>query len=261
MGNAPGPVGSVRRREHRCSCTGRHPSRVGLVRPRRRHLPVRRHVPDQRLDTASSARAAQGVLDEDATELEPRVLHLRRALRRHARTASGCFVMRRPSTDAQWQFRLGRRRARRPDPKNDDGAWITRVDDGACIFLNRPDFHRAPAAPCTRRPRRAASARRLEARGLLAAAAAPRAHDRRERPHDLHAARVEATRLGRGRRRVPLVVHRGARRVRGPDLVVRRPCATRSSSLVGEPVYERLFEELEPTPVVTPVPHPAAPRR
>src|SRR3546814_12325788 len=65
-------------------------------------------------------------------------------------------------------------------------------------------WHRLRAAPRRPRPRRAAP--RLEARRVLAAPAAPRGGDEQRGPRDLHAAGVEAPRLGRGRLRVPLVV-------------------------------------------------------
>ncbi len=42
----------------------------------------------------------------------------------------------------RWQFhRQGKRSISK---KNDDGEWVTRIVDGACIFLNRPGF---PAGP------------------------------------------------------------------------------------------------------------------
>ncbi len=46
-------------------------------------------------------------------------------------------------TDDQWQFR--RQGARRGVTKVDrSGATVTRMVQGACIFLNRPEFHRGP---------------------------------------------------------------------------------------------------------------------
>jgi hypothetical protein len=46
-------------------------------------------------------------------------------------------------TDDQWQFR--RQGTRRGVTKTDrSGATVTRMVQGACIFLNRPDFHRGP---------------------------------------------------------------------------------------------------------------------
>lgn len=42
----------------------------------------------------------------------------------------------------QWQFRREARAVGGAIGRNDDGDWVTRVHDGACILLNRPDFHR-----------------------------------------------------------------------------------------------------------------------
>jgi hypothetical protein len=44
-------------------------------------------------------------------------------------------------TDDQWQFRKVAGKKGGPIHRNEDGEWVTRVHDGACIFLNRPGFH------------------------------------------------------------------------------------------------------------------------
>jgi hypothetical protein len=49
-------------------------------------------------------------------------------------------------TDDQWQLRDVAEAAGGPVHRNDDGDWVTRVHDGACIFHNRPGF--AAGAGC-----------------------------------------------------------------------------------------------------------------
>lgn len=44
----------------------------------------------------------------------------------------------------RWQLRGVARKAGGPIHRNDDGDWVTRVHDGACIFLNRPGFEAGP---------------------------------------------------------------------------------------------------------------------
>jgi hypothetical protein len=83
----------------------------------------------------------KGVLEEDAAELghgccshgahfadkndRVRVRRLVEALR-----------------DDQWQLRREARRAGGAIHRNEAGEWVTRLHDGACILLNRPDFPR-----------------------------------------------------------------------------------------------------------------------
>lgn len=43
-------------------------------------------------------------------------------------------------TDAQWQFKAVAEAKGGPVHRNDDGEWVTRTHEGACIFLNRPGF-------------------------------------------------------------------------------------------------------------------------
>jgi hypothetical protein len=45
-------------------------------------------------------------------------------------------------TKDQWQLKPDAKRLGGPIVKNEDGEWVTRVHDGACIMLNRPGFHR-----------------------------------------------------------------------------------------------------------------------
>ena len=43
-------------------------------------------------------------------------------------------------TDEQWQFKGQAARKGGPTRRTKDGTWVTRVHQGACIMLNRPDF-------------------------------------------------------------------------------------------------------------------------
>ncbi len=83
--------------------------------------------------------------------------------------------------------------------KNDDGDWVTLLHDDACVFLNRLD---APGGPgcALHQAALARDERPVDWKpAVLAAAAPPRGAHRRERARDLHAAGVEAPRLGSGR--------------------------------------------------------------
>ena len=69
-----------------------------------------------------------------------------------------------------------RRRAKRGGPifVNKDGETVSRVVDGACVFLNRPDHPGgAGLRPARRRPPPGRVDHRLEARGVLAGADPP----------------------------------------------------------------------------------------
>lgn len=92
--------------------------------------------------TCIFGRGCKGVLDEDAEDLQQGCCshgaHLADAAdrRRVLRTA-------RRLDESQWQLRD--RAAELGGPlERDDGAHVTRTVDGACVFLNRPDFHRGP---------------------------------------------------------------------------------------------------------------------
>jgi hypothetical protein len=43
--------------------------------------------------------------------------------------------------EVEWQYNATAEQMGGAIYKNDDGDWVTRVIDGACIFQNRPDFH------------------------------------------------------------------------------------------------------------------------
>ena len=100
--------------------------------------------------------------------------------------------------------------------ENKGGETVTRLVDDACIFLNKPDF--PGGVGCAfhiAAMNRGVDHMTLEARGLLAAAAAPGRRGRRRRGarHLGHPA-VGPPPLGQGRPRVPLVVHRVTRGLR-----------------------------------------------
>ena len=120
----------------------------------------------------------KGVLDEDATELG----HGCCSYGAHFadRTTAPPSASTPTASRSQWQFRNEASRPAAPSSKNDDGDWVTRIHDGACIFLNRPDFAtRGRLCAARRRPRRRRAAAGLEARGVLAAAAAADPRGRR----------------------------------------------------------------------------------
>lgn len=82
----------------------------------------------------------KGVLSEDATELG------------HGCCSHGAHFadapdrnrvkrMARRLTEDQWQLRSVAAELGGPVTRNSDGEWTTRLHDGACIFLNRNDFH------------------------------------------------------------------------------------------------------------------------
>ena len=86
---------------------------------------------------------------------------------------------------------------------------------------------------------------RAQARRVLAAAAATRRRGGRRRARDVGHPSVGPSRLGRGRRRVPLVVHRGPRGLRGDPPRLRGARATSSIAMVGKKIYKRLVQYLE----------------
>ena len=191
------------------------------------HLGVRCHVPASRTGAASSATAARACSTHDATEL-----------------AQGCcsygahFIddddvqtvlnarhpARRPATGSYKKGRSKGVLARRGRRDHDSARR-------RCLHLSQPAglSRAAPAAPCTSPRSRPASGHGLEARRVLAAAAAARRRHRRLRLRHVDTARMEAARLGRRWRRVPLVVHRDRRRLRRRRAGVPATCATRSS--------------------------------
>ena len=166
-------------------------------------------------------------------------------------------------TPEQWQFHdVGHRKAG-PTKVNKAGEIKTRLVDGACIFLNRPGFEggigcalHSAALEAGERPLDWKPA------GVLAAPAAARGpHRRRRRPRDLHAARVEAARLGRGRRRVPLVVHRDPTTPSSTSAPVYETLRDEIVEMVGQKAYDLLAEHVASRGTERYLPHPALRRR
>ena len=82
----------------------------------------------------------KGVHEEDTTELSHGCCSFGAHFadgpdRRRVREA-----VRRLDAD-QWQHRATAKELGGPIAKNDEGEWATRTVDGACVFLNRTDFH------------------------------------------------------------------------------------------------------------------------
>ena len=131
-------------------------------------------------------------------------------------------------TADEWQFmEAGQKKGiYAKSGKDEDGKqeWRTRLVDDACIFLNRPGFP-AGAGMRTARPRHASrqAPQRSQARGLLAAPASSARRRARRRDRHLHPQRVRTRWLGRGRRGLRVVVHRGTRGIRRERSGLREP--------------------------------------
>ena len=124
----------------------------------------------------------------------------------------------------EWQFRGKGRRKSGVFKRDAKGGVTTRLVDGACIFLNRPGHAGGAGCALHRGGARAwARAPRAQTRRLLAAAPPPRGHRGTRRERDELARRMGPASLGRGRRRIPLVVHRGARGILRPGPCLPHP--------------------------------------
>ena len=150
-------------------------------------------------------------------------------------------------TDEDWQFRdkgLGRKGYLEMDEYDDKPNLRTRKYKGACIFLNRPGF--AGGIGCALHSKALKLGRRAaddEARRVLAAAdpAHPGVGDPARRhgdPQDHHH-RVRPARLGRGRRRPALVLHRRPDAHVGAKQVW-QSYAPELTELLGEKAYAEL---------------------
>ena len=137
-------------------------------------MDVRRHVPHSATGRASSATAARACSTGPAPELEQGCCSYGAHFTDKADRKRVEPYAERLDAD-QWQFHdEARRSGRVAICKNEDGDGVTRLVDGACIFLNRPGF--AGGAGCALHIGRARGRRaphRLEARGVLAAPAPP----------------------------------------------------------------------------------------
>ena len=195
----------------------RRPPRVDLVRGSRRgpHAGCSTSRSSCRRWTCIYGHGCQGVLTGPAPELDAGLLLLRRPLHRRRRRGRGRAPRSTASTDEP---------VAAPQARRKKGGWLAQgrrrrahhARGRRRLHLPQPPGF-AGGAGCALHHaaldgRRAADG--LEARRVLAAPAAPAGAHRRARPRHLDAAGVEAARLGRGRPRVPLVVHRQPGRVR-----------------------------------------------
>jgi len=202
----------------------------------------------------------KGVLEEDATELGhgccTHGAHFadpadRKRVQRRARTL----------TDQQWQHRALAEQLGGAIAKNDDGDWTTRVHDGACIFLNRADFHLGTGC--------ALHVGALDA-GESFVEWKPEVcwqlplrlvHATDELGHTTYTLREWKRRdWGEGGEVFHWWCTEEPEAFGSPEMVV-DSLRDEIVGLVGEAVYQRLLEELVLTPAVTPVPHPAVRRR
>ena len=83
----------------------------------------------------------KGVLDHDATELGHGCCSHGAHFADKADRLRVRRLIDRLSAE-QWQLRSIARRSGGAIEHNDSGEWVTRIHDGACILLNRPDFDR-----------------------------------------------------------------------------------------------------------------------
>jgi hypothetical protein len=85
----------------------------------------------------------KGVLVDDATELQQGCC----SYGAHFADASDRTRVRAAAkrlTKEQWQLKSAAAKAGGPIHRNEEGDWVTRLHDEACIFLNRPDFEGGP---------------------------------------------------------------------------------------------------------------------
>ena len=208
----------------------------------------------------------QGVLTERAPELVHGLLLVRRALLRHAATATTSCGRRKQAHRRRVAVRQGRPqeghlREGRQGRRRRHWSGSTRIVDDACIFLNRPG---SPPARVRAPPARDAHRRhhaRPEARGVLAAAAAAprRGAGRRHRHLDAH--RVRARRAGARAARTsrggaPRSPRRSSRRSRSTSRWPRAAQDARASASTG--TSSTTSTPRRATRSVPPVAHPAA---
>lgn len=91
--------------------------------------------------TCIFGQGCKGVLSEDATELQhgccTHGAHFADAPDRKRVRSTAARL-----TRDQWQFKATAKELGGPFVRNEDGDWMTRVHEGACIFLNRNEFER-----------------------------------------------------------------------------------------------------------------------
>ena len=197
-------------------------ARVGeLPRPRRgAHLALRRHASSRAAGRASSATAARGCSPARPPSWSRDAAPTARTSPA-PRTPGGSRTVAATLTAEQWQFHDKACPARGPrSPTSSVRIQVGRPHhppgEGRLHLPQPPRLprrRRLRAAPGRHRARRPPP--RAQARRVLAAAAAPRRRGGRGRARHVGHPAVGPSRLGRGRVRVPLVVHRGPRGLRG----------------------------------------------
>ena len=205
---------------------------------------LRRHVPPLELDVHLRP-GLPGRAHRTGARARAGLLQLRRPLRRRRRRRRPVEARLARLTDEQWQFRRkGRKGGFLRDAR-------TTAPASPASSTAPASSSTAPASPrgagCALHHGRARRRRAAASTGSPTCAGSCRcgsgAH-RRARPRDLHAARVEAARLGRGR----LEFHWWC--TEAPDAFVGRDAGLPTLrdeivELVGEPVYDLLVAQLD----------------
>ena len=159
--------------------------------------------------------------------------------------------------DDEWQLRRVAEASGGPFERQEDGAWTTRVHDGACIFLNRADF--ALGAGCALHVGAVdAGESFVEWKPEVCWQLPLRlVHATDELGHTTYTLREWKRRdWGEGGELFHWWCTESPEAFDGADMVV-DSLRDEIVGLVGEAVYERLAQELTPPPTVTWVPHPA----
>lgn len=159
--------------------------------------------------------------------------------------------------DRQWQLRSVAKGLGGPIERDEDGAWTTRVHDGACIFLNRNDFHLG--AGCALHIGAADAGERMVDWKPEVCWQLPLrlVHHTDELEHTTYTLREWKRRdWGEGGAEFHWWCTESPDAFVAADPVV-LTLRDEIVGLVGEQVYERLLHELRTRPAVTWVPHPA----
>ena len=198
-------------------------------------------------------------MDDDATELGHGCCSHGAHFADKADREAGRCCHRSRSTDAQWQFRAVAEELGGAIQRNDDGDWVTRTHDGACIMLNRATSPAASGVPCTWRPSTPASAPMDYKPEVCWQLPLRLTHHLDEVEHSTHTLREWKRRdWGEGGAEFHWWCTEGPEAFIVEDERCSRPCATRSARLVGEEVYRAAAARRSSSP---PGGHPGAPSR